>query len=283
MKVRTVPVNKTWQRSLIIGGLVTACVTLMLVDLPRQARAQDKDSKPKLPSAEQIIKKTIEAQGGRAAFEKLHSRVSRGSVEITPPGLKGPYTRYHATPNKWYETFESNEAGKVEMGGNGSVYWSLSTALGPRLLEGSERAAAVRDSLFNADLFWTEQFKETECVGIEEADGRSCYKVKRTPFEGNPEYIFFDRKTGLPVRMETVMAGPMGEVPVVGTYEDYREVDGVMLSFRATQVVGNLQRAVIKLDKIEHNVDIPAERFAVPPAVQELVDKQGAAGKPKQP
>jgi hypothetical protein len=59
----------------------------------------------------------------------------------------------------------------------------------------------------------------------------------------------------------------MGEVPVETLASDYRKVDGVLISHKATVKALSVEQ-VLTLEKVEHNVPIDAKRFQVPSDVR---------------
>jgi outer membrane lipoprotein-sorting protein len=238
----------------------------------------------KLPPAEEVIEKSIEALGGKAAMEKIRSRVMKGTLEVEPQGLKGSVTIYAAAPNRSYEVVELEGLGKEEAGTDGEVFWMISTAMGPRLLEGDERAAKARETRFNAELHWRELYTKAECAEEVEVEGHPCYKVVFTPATGAPVTVYYDRKTWLPTRQDMTMTGPMGTLSLTTILSDYRKCAGVLIPHRmSTTVAGTPARHTVVLESVESNVDIPAERFALPEPIRALVEKSRAQTKPAEP
>jgi outer membrane lipoprotein-sorting protein len=254
---------------------VWACVTPVL--------AQE----DKLPQAEKILEKSIEARGGRAAFEKLKSRVCKGAIEVSgaEQSMRGSVASYEKAPNLQYLVMELPQGGKIEVGSNGEVFWEMSVA-GASIREGEDKAIAARKAQFNAGLYWREQYEKVETLGKDDVDGRSCYKVLLTPKVGPPETVYFDRKTGLPAKLTMMQKGPMGDMPVEVVQENYREVDGVQLPFKITRKVeamGQSQTITTTWEKIEQNVEIPADKFALPDKIKELIDKPKSDSDAKKP
>jgi len=227
-----------------------------------------------LPKAEQILKQAVEALGGEGAFAKLHNRVSKGTFEVAAQGLKGPLTVYEAEGNKNYSLVELEGVGKMENGSDGKVYWEKNPAVGPRILEGEEAAFQARQSTFNAIVHWPKLYKKAEVVSVESVDGQPCYKLEMTPPVGSPEKWFVDQKSHLIIRMDLVYRGPMGEIPIQTVFEDYRAVDGVKLAHRVRQRLGGMLEQLITIRSVEHNADIPKDRFDLPPEIRELLSKK---------
>lgn len=228
----------------------------------------------KLPPAEVILDKAVEALGGKAALEKLHSRVIKGTFEISGAGIKGPLELYLAPPRKQYLMIDLGAQGKLESGTKGEVAWEMTTIMGARILEGDERALSLRNATFNAELKWRELYRKVECVERTEIDGKPCYKVVMTPKQGSPVASFYDAKSFLLMRSDFTVNSALGPVQVSVSVSDYRPVDGVLIPRKSTQSIGGgVQTQVLTFDKIEHNVDIPDERFALPAPVQALLEK----------
>lgn len=248
------------------------------------SRAWAQEEKPakaeeKLPKAEDVLDKAIEAVGGKAAMEKVHNRVTKGTVEISPQGLKGTLTVTEAAPNKRYVLFELEGGIKEESGTDGEVFWQIAQG-GPRILEGEERSLNAREAVFNGELQWRKLYKKAECVGIEDVDDKPCYKIVMTPEDGRPETRYYDRKSYLLQKMEMTIKTGMGDLLVKTTYADYKKVDGLLFPHKATQDAGGIQQMVITMTSITHDADLPADRFALPAAVKALAEKSKAESKP---
>src|SRR5438270_2865659 len=86
-----------------------------------------------LPKAETILDKYIEVSGGKAAYQKIHSEISSGSMQIA--GMKATATIYRAEPDKNYTEIELTGIGKIQQGSDGKVAWSNSAMQGPHIKE----------------------------------------------------------------------------------------------------------------------------------------------------
>ena len=69
-----------------------------------------------LPKAEEVMAKYIEAIGGKEALEKIHNRVTKGTLAMPAQGMTMEMTTYSAEPNKTYLLLESEMIGKIETG-----------------------------------------------------------------------------------------------------------------------------------------------------------------------
>jgi hypothetical protein len=225
------------------------------------------------PTGAEVMEQALLATGGREAHAKLHNRVTRGFMEMPAMGLKATMTAYAAAPNLAYALFESPALGKIESGANGGTCWEISMMAGPRILDGDERAAVMRESVFNNTIHWKELYRQAETIGIDSVNGEACYKVLLTPNEGQPETHYFAVDSHLLLKAETTISSSMGSVKVETYPSDYREVDGVLIAHTSRQVIMGLQQMVIKSESVEHNVTLPEGIFDLPADIRALVDR----------
>ena len=82
-------------KRLPIRRTLAACAVMVLAAAGARLRAADD-----LPKAETILDKSVEATGGKAAFEKTHNMVITGSMELAAAGIKGSMVITKAEPDK---------------------------------------------------------------------------------------------------------------------------------------------------------------------------------------
>jgi len=225
-----------------------------------------------LPSAESVLDRYVQVTGGKQAYDKRKTEIAHGTLEYTSLGIKGSITRYAADPDKYYASLDIEGLGKVEMGTSGGVAWENSALLGPRVKTGVERAEAIREGSMNSTVNWRKLYPKVENAGIESIDGEDCYKVIMTPAEGQPMIGYYQKKSGLQVKVTTVSTTQMGDIPVELIASDYKDFGGILEPAKVTQKTGP-QEFTITLDSVEVNPAIPPARFALPAEVRKLVDK----------
>ncbi len=226
-----------------------------------------------VPKADAILDKFVEATGGKAAYEKVKTRISSGTMEIVGAGVKGKITITQSAPDKGVMKVEMPQLGLTQQGASSSMAWEVNPITGARVLEGDEKANAIRSSSLESDYNWQKFFTKVESKGQEDVEGKPAYKVVLTPKEGNPTTNFYDKVSGLLVRSDTTIKGPMGEMPVSAFVSDYKDFDGVKLPLKIKQKVLS-QEVLITLDKIEQNVDLPASTFDLPAEIKALTEKK---------
>ena len=226
-----------------------------------------------LPKGDTLIDKYVEATGGKAAYNKVHTSISTGTLEVM--GQKGKLTTYAAEPNKQSVEIAFEGLGNMQEATNGDIAWSLSAMQGPRIKEGEEKADAMMQATHNADLHWKDLFVSAETVGVETVDGKECYKVVMKRKAGAPVTRWFDKDSGLMVKMAVTAKNPMGEFEATSTFSDYRKEGDLLVPHKIDTQAGPMGY-VVTIDSIKSNPEIPADKFAVPAEIKALMDKPAA-------
>ncbi len=259
----------------IVGGTVSvtsiAAVTAPALWAPA-ALAQE--AAAALPSAEEVINRFIEATGGRAAYEKLTNRMSRGTMEVASMGMKGSMNVLQAAPNRMLVEIEIAGVGKTASGFNGEVAWENSQMMGPRILGADEVAMMRRTATFNPELNWKELYESVTVVGMEDVEGKPAYKLDFKTKEGETITQFYDKESGLLARSTMSAKTQMGDVAVVTKIAEWKEFDGIKMPVRSEQSMMGMTQ-VITVESVEHNMDLQGDPFALPEEVSKLVEKKG--------
>ncbi len=249
-----------------ISRRACAVAAVAIIVLAQPARAQT------LPKGEEILDKNFEASGGKAAHEKIKSRVTKGTIEVASNNIKGDVVIYSALPGKFRFETELAGIGKIVEGSDGKIAWSLSPITGPRLKDGTEKESALRRADLEGEANWRKHIKKVECTGEDTVEEKPCYKVEVTTDDGQVKTQFYDKSSYLLIKSAGKEKTINGDLDVEAILSDYRKVDGLMLPFKTRQkVISN--EVVITLDKIEHNVDIPESTFQTPDEIKKLVEK----------
>src|SRR5262249_44464509 len=150
-----------------------------------------------MPKAEAILDKYIEATGGKAAYAKVTSDISTGTMTMGAMGLSGKLVMYSQAPANRLLELTLEGIGKISEGANSEIAWSFNAMQGPRIKEGDEKAQAMQLGRYSADARWRDYYKSAATVGVETAEGKECYKVEVTPKTGKVQTRWYDKQTGL--------------------------------------------------------------------------------------
>jgi len=213
-----------------------------------------------LPTLDQILAKSIEASGGRAAQEKINSSLTKGTVEVVTFGLSGPLELYSKAPNKLYMHTEFANYGEVLQGFDGRTGWVKTPNEGLREMSGPELVRLKRNADVHRFLHLKDQYAKMTVTGKGQVGAVDAYIVEAQPAEGDPEKFFFDAQTGLLIRTEYI---DLQSGPTTVSLEDFKTVDGVLGPQTIRQESSSLS-LVMKFTEVRHNLDIDDARFAKP-------------------
>ncbi|HXX71477.1 MAG TPA: hypothetical protein VEI55_04230 [Candidatus Acidoferrum sp.] len=237
--------------------------------LASSARAQT-PAKPvagptETPTVDQILDRYLKAEGGRAAFEKLTSRVMTGTIEVPSMSLKGIVELHEKAPDRSLGIIIINGAA-YRQGFDGSSGWTDDPRNGLRDQTGAELAETRRESDFYHTLDLRKLYSKFTFTGKQEIGARQAYVLEaEVPEGGPPEKMYFDTTSGLLLRNTSQHHGPDGVSEFQQDYEDYREVDGIQLPETIRQTnEGTL--VIITVAEYHHNVPLDDAEFAKPAA-----------------
>lgn len=263
----------------VVAKSTMIVVLLALMLAPSMLLADDPAGDAKRGA--EILDEFVEATGGQAAYDKIETRYQIGKMIMPAMNMQINTEIWAAKPNLVYMKAFTPEIGNIERGFNGEVFWENSMLTGPRILTGPELAEAKIESNFDAMARWREVYKSALYVGDDSVNGKLCRQVVVTSPEGKDQSLFFDADSHLLVKVMMVSETQQGSIPIAIYPSDYREIDGIMFSFKSTMNLMNQER-VIALDSVAQNIELPEGVFDLPPAIIELQKAQEAAPAPEE-
>jgi zinc protease len=252
----------TWKKVIATGILGLVCG----LSVYGQATAKSATAATAAtPTADQILDHYVDAIGGRAAWMKLNSRVSKGTIEIPAMNnLSGTVEIHEKAPSSMLAVISLGGA-VFEQGFDGTTAWSDDPQNGLRVLTGDELGDAKREANFYHPLELRKVYAKMAVVGTEKIGDRDAYVVEATLGQGDVDKIYFDAQTWLLVRSINHRHTADGVQVFQADVEDYKDVDGVKLPFTVHQT--SAQSAfTIKFTEIHHNLQLAESQFAKPAA-----------------
>ena len=227
-----------------------------------------------LPTPEEIIAKNIEAMGGKKALEKIKNRKIVLSGKIVPMGIEAKLTYYQERPNKHYALTDLGTMGKERAGSDGKIAWVVSPFSGTRILEGEELANTLLQNSFNGPDGYDTPYKMMKTEGVEQINGKDCYKVVKTPEIGTPRTIYYDKDNFLIVKAITESKSPQGKFKTEAYYDVYQKVDGILFPRKIITFMMGQKYNEISFDKIELNNEMPEGIFDTPEEIKAIMKEK---------
>ena len=225
-------------------------------------------------TADDIIEKSLTAQGGREALGKITSRSMKGSIVVSSPAgeLPGTIEVLNQSPNK-VRTLINLDLTAVGAGAitvdqrfDGTNGYAIDSMRGDSEITG-DRLAGLRNNAFPTP-FLTYKDRGTKVVlaGKEKVGDKDAHVLSVTPTTGPATRLWIDADSYLPMKVSTTIDTPeTGPLEQITEFSDYRDVDGVKVPFKLTNTSA-VQSFVVKVTSVEHNVKIDPTLFVKPAA-----------------
>lgn len=223
-------------------------------------------------SVDDVIEKSLTAQGGRAALGKITSRSTKGTIVITSPAgdLPGTIEILNQAPNK-VRTLINLDLTAVGAGSltvdqrfDGTNGYAMDSMRGDSETTGS-RLENLRNGAFPSPfLNYKERNIKVVLAGKEKVGERDAYILSVTPPTGPASRVWVDAETYLPAKTSVTIDTPeTWPLEQVTEFSDYREVDGVKVPY-AVHSVSAVQSFNVKVTSVENNLKIDPALFSKP-------------------
>jgi photosynthetic reaction center cytochrome c subunit len=217
-------------------------------------------------SADEVFDKYIQALGGAQQLAKLASFAARGTYEgYDTDREKVPVEVFAKAPDQRVTIVHLPDGNKI-MSYDGRDGWIAEpdTPLPLTQLTGGDLDGAKIDGM----LAFPARVKESRSqwgVGMTTIDDRQVRVVEGFGSGQTPLKLYFDKDSGLLLRVVRYANTAVGLVPTQVDYSDYRALSGVMLPFKWTVTWVDGQSNT-ELSEVQPNAPIDAAQFAKPAA-----------------
>lgn len=216
------------------------------------------------PAADTVLDKYVQALGGRAAVEKLTSRVAKGTMDNSDDGTTSPIEVYAKAPALYASIRTVPDFGVVATIWNGSSGWTKNPESGIQAMGRTDTAFASRAYDFYREIRLKQLYPTMTVSGPVEIAGSAAHIIEATTADGKSEKLYFDATNGLLVRWDYErITFEDGIIPLEVYFEDYRDVDGVKFPFLMRRQTPDYT-LTFKFTDVKHNVAVDDSQFAKP-------------------
>lgn len=228
-------------------------------------------------TADGLVDKFIAAIGGPSAVQRISSRAIKGNVQygnliaeraagrVQPPF---PVEIYAKTPAM--RVVVTQEGNGVIRGFSGTKGWQQGrTSTDARHQPRDMREAELGTVKLEDPYFFAGQLKQLvtglRVARIEKLDGKDAYVViGRTQILPEVQ-LYFDRESGMLVRLVSFTQGLLGRLPTRIDYSDFRTVDGVKVPFRWVNTdIAEALSFTYQADQVQQNTAVDESKFVKP-------------------
>ena len=277
--------NKTPRLLLAAAAVLATGAVVFVPAVAQESPATTRQAQPgqmaqgEMPTAEEVLKKYVEATGGEQAYRGMKSQTATGDFAMPDLGVTGgEFKVFQRAPDKLVTVVTIPGLGQIQQGVIGDLAYETGDVAPTRLLGPSERSALARSADPLAAVTPEKYYSSMEVAGVEPVDGKDAYRVVLTPKDGGePGESYYDVETGLLVKSVETSDSPQGKVRAETTLSDYREVSSGGLTMKQPHklVVGSPMGSYqITIKSIELNPEIPDSRFEAPAEVKQLAEQK---------
>lgn len=257
----------------LLGGLACGGGSATKAESAAVAAQPDVSSPAKapLPTAQEILARSIEVTGGTAAYQGITSFAVVGSFAIPAQKIEGGLKLSGQPGGKLALELEIPGIGTERSGSDGTTVWSMSAMTGSRVLEGAERDTMLRDADLLKELNWRKYYKSATTTGMGEVDGKPVYLVEMVDMHDTKETRSYDKESGFLVSQSGIVKSQMGEMKSTTLLKQYEKF-GDFLMPRVIEVDVMGMKQVMTTKTIEFNITLADDLFALPEDIKKLVD-----------
>jgi photosynthetic reaction center cytochrome c subunit len=246
------------------GSANPVATPIISADEPKREPAESSkpgEAKPVFPPADQLLDKYISAIGGAEALQKVTSRVQKGTLTAFG-GQHFLVDVYSKAPEKRLSVMHLANGDSVTAF-DGKQGW-LSVPGRVHMMSATENAAAGMDADLHFPLHLKTLYEKFRVDAGEKIDGHDTYLVVGRSEGQPPLRLYFDKESGLLLRLIRYAETPLGRNPTQIDYADYRDASGLKVPFRWTlSRPGN--QFTIQVEQIQQNIPVDDAKFAPPP------------------
>ena len=219
-------------------------------------------------TAEEIVKKALEARGGVEKIKAVRSERVSGHVSFSQ-SMEGTFVVELKRPLKMHVeiTIEGQKIIRVYDGKSSG--WMVNPFLETKEvqpLSPDDLKNISDESDFDGPLVdYKSKGNQIEFVSKESLDDKPVYRLKLTNKNGDVRFYFFDASSYLLLKWEGIRKSGEQELPWESFFSDFHEVQELKFPFRIDQgSPGTELKQTLIAEKIELNPQIEDSRFTKP-------------------
>lgn len=214
------------------------------------------------PKAEKILNAFVEEIGGKKAISGIENLTCKSKLEFVESGLVLEREILETRSSQYFIKVSSPQTGEIYRGYDGKKCWEKRQAQ-TREIVGSEKQSFLNSASVLRFAEWEKTLKSFEYKGIENKTGQKMHRVDVVTIWGAKESWYFNKSNNLLAQMEEPLDLPEGTSTATTTFSDYRDVNGVKLSFVQTISMPGQNRK-ISFAEIKPNQEIDPNLFCGP-------------------
>jgi outer membrane lipoprotein-sorting protein len=214
-------------------------------------------------TAEEIIKKMIDVQGGKEVFESIKDMTLSGTLEMVQQGLSGSLTVYKKEPDKTRRDIEIMGM-TITQAYDGETAWGVNPQTGnTEEMEVQQAAEMKRESFPIVSMLYPEKYGFSfDYKGKEKIEDKDYFVIEQTYPDGFKTTLYVDAETYLSYKAKVKTMGPMGyEVEVEQFTSDYKKVDGMIIAHSMISFIEGEEYIKVTVTGVKFNTGLENSLF----------------------
>jgi len=183
--------------------------------------------------ASDILKKMVEAQGGKKVLEQIKDMTSSGTLEMIQMGMSGSMTMYKKEPDKVRMDIEIMGI-TITQAFDGETAWWVNPQTGNREEVPEQQAEDMKRNALGIDAFiYPEKYGISFAYkGKEKIEEKEYLVLEQTFSDGHKATLYIDPKTYLTYKTKSTEMNQMGVEVEQETFEsDFKKVNGMTIAY----------------------------------------------------
>src|SRR5438132_473701 len=238
-------------------------------------------------TADEIVKKTLDARGGIEKIKAVQSERISGRVSFTQ-GMEGTFVVELKRPLKMHVEISVGGQKFIRVYDGKSSGWMINPfaeSKDVQPLPPEELKNISDESDFDGPLVdYKAKGNQIELIGKEKLDDKPVYRLKLTNKNGDVRFYFIDATTFFLLKWEGIRKNGEEDLPWESFFSDFHDVQGLKYAFRIDQgSPGSEFKQTLIAEKIEINPPIDDSHFAKPQVPTPAADPPHASPTPPPP
>ena len=208
-------------------------------------------------TADQILKKMIEVQGGQKLFESIKDITITGSLELPMQGISGMITVYKKEPDKRRLDFEVMGM-VITRAYDGQIGWYTDPQTGSIEEMGEEMLTETkRQALPIVAIIYPEKYGMTYTFqGKENIEGKDYFILEETYPDGFKATLYIDAGTYLVYKQKVKVMQMGAEIEVEEYSSDYKKVNGMMVAHSMVSYADGTETQSVTINEVKINTGL---------------------------
>ncbi|HEB36901.1 hypothetical protein LCGC14_1060060 [marine sediment metagenome] len=213
--------------------------------------------------ASDILKKMVDALGGKKVLEKVEDMTSSGTLELIQMGMTGSMTMYKKEPNKVRMDIEVMGM-IITQAFDGETAWGVNPQTGSSEEMPEQQAENMKRMALGIDAFiYPEKYGISFAYkGKEKIEEKEYLVLEQTFSDGHEATFYIDPKTYLTYKTKSTAMDQMGVEVEQETFEsDFKKVNGMTIGHSVIIFQGGEEYLKITFTEITFNKGLEDSLF----------------------